>query len=48
MWVWMCLSNEIVARWTDYYDSEGSVYAAVRPAPNRTNDPERNWGLGRE
>jgi len=40
--------KSIVARWTDYYGSDGSVYAAARPAPNRTNDPERNWGLGRE
>lgn len=40
--------KSVVARWTDYHGSDGSIFVADRPAPNRTNDPERNWGLGRE
>ncbi|WP_141619265.1 hypothetical protein [Myxococcus sp. AB036A] len=40
--------KSVVARWIDYRGSDGSFYAGDRPAPNRTNDPERNWGLGRE
>lgn len=40
--------KSVVARWTDYFGSDGSTYAADRPSPNRINDPDRNWGLGRE
>jgi hypothetical protein len=40
--------KSVVARWTDYRGSDGFFYMGDRPAPNRTNDPERNWGLGCE
>ncbi len=34
--------------WTEYDGADGSSYATDRPQPNRRNDPERNWRLGRE
>jgi len=41
-------SGKTSHRWTQYDGADGSSYTNDRPQPNRRNDPERNWGLGRE
>lgn len=40
--------KSIVGGSTVFHGSDDSVYRNEPPAPNRRNDPKRNWGLGPE
>lgn len=40
--------KRVVGGWTTFDGSDGSVFRNEGPALNRRNDPDRNWGLGRE
>lgn len=40
--------KSVVGGTTTFYGADGSVFSCEGPAPNRRNDPDRNWGLGPE